>query len=542
MRLTLPFYCAALLLQGLYLPAGLAQTKLRDYAFGGSGSDFSTAALPTSNGGLLLAGSTFSPAGGDVSQPRFSSGIEADFWLVQTDAQGNKQWDKRFGGTGDDRLLTMLPTADGGYLLCGSSTSGASYDHTAPSRGANDYWVVKIDSRGTKLWDKSYGTSGGDMLTTAVAAPDGGFLLVGWTSSPDDPAPNGDRTEPLLGDSDAWLVKIDAAGTKQWDKRLGGLGYDYVYDAVSTSGGFLIGALPFVPGGDVSGVTHGGNDFWVAKVSDQGAKVWDRLYGGSGNDDLRTMLATPDGGVLVGGYSSSPVSGDKSVAAPAKTSWLLKLDAQGTKQWDNVYNTGTAWTEDDYLSTLALNPLGGYLLAGITAAGPTYGTADTDIWMAAIGMGGDLSWSRVYSGLDHDSPASIVPAPNGSVRLACSTPSGIGRDKTVSSRGGNDFWVLEIGSPALGVRPTQQASFSAALFPNPASATDYVTLEVTGLPDSTPVQVTVLNSVGQVLQTLTLTERPTGRRPLDVSRLPAGVYTVRLQTAQGTVNTQLLKH
>jgi hypothetical protein len=187
-----------------WLPVA-AQSRLTDTTYGGNGLETCAGSLATADGGFLLGGSTQSSPSGEVSQasPAPTSSPTIDYWIVKTDAQGRKLWDKRYGGAGDDRLVKLVATADGGFLLCGWSTSEAGFDKTEPSRGQNDYWVVKVDAQGTKQWDKRFGTLDSDFLVTAVAAADGGCLLVGWTGSGPETAaktaPNGDRTEPLVG-------------------------------------------------------------------------------------------------------------------------------------------------------------------------------------------------------------------------------------------------------------------------------------------------------------------------------------------------------
>jgi hypothetical protein len=210
--------CSFLLAVSSWQPIA-AQTKTADYTLGGSGIETSAGVVPTADGGLMVGGSTFSAVSGEVTQPYYGSVANGDFWLVKLDAQGNKLWDKRFGGLNDDRMIKIIPVATGGFLLCGWSQSGIGYDKTEASRGVTDYWVVKVDDQGNKLWDKRFGSLDEDFLYTAVASPDGGCLLSGFTGTgpitATKTAPNGDRTEPILGVSDVWLVKIDAAGNKQ---------------------------------------------------------------------------------------------------------------------------------------------------------------------------------------------------------------------------------------------------------------------------------------------------------------------------------------
>ncbi|MGI4885616.1 MAG: T9SS type A sorting domain-containing protein [Janthinobacterium lividum] len=569
MNRPLRFLFAVLLLNGLGgAPPLAAQTKLADYTYGGTGFDGAAGGVPTADGGFLLGGSTYSGASGEVSGPGAGAG---DYWLLKTDARGRKLWDKRYGGPGDDRLTKLVAAGDGGYLLCGWSNSGVGADKTAPSRGGEDYWVVKVDAQGNKLWDKTFGSSGVDMPVAAVAAPDGGCLLVGSsgnTATAANLAPDGDRTEPLLGLGDVWVVKIDAQGAKQWDKRLGGPGSDYAYDAVAVpGGGFVVGALPFVagggggsaPGGDVTDAGRGGEDYWLIKLDARGAKVWDHLYGGTGSDNVRALLATPDGGILAAGLSYSPVSGDKTSAAAKaanKLFWVLKLDAQGTRAWDHVYGNGAPYGGGLPLQVqspvLQNNPRGGYFLGGNTGndavlddAGTIGGHGDVpyDFWLADLDASGQVREDHAFGGDRNDYLASILPLPTGGVLLVGSSASNSSRDKTADSRGDYDVWAVQVGAAVLSTgAPAGRPGVSVGLFPNPALQAA-ATLAVDGLQAQRSVQVAVLNHLGQVVQQWeVLVQQHAVRQPLDLSALAPGVYTVRVVAAEGTVLQRLVKN
>ncbi len=147
----------------------VAQTKLWDQTFGGNRTDNLQIIIQTADEGYLLGGSSLSDIGGDKSQ--ISRGKE-DYWVVKTDANGNKIWDKTFGGDEDDVLTDLVITPDG-YLLAGTSSSGISCDKTELSRGRLDYWVIKIDLAGNKLWDKRFGGDKDESLAAVLVTPDG---------------------------------------------------------------------------------------------------------------------------------------------------------------------------------------------------------------------------------------------------------------------------------------------------------------------------------------------------------------------------------
>jgi len=212
-------------------------------------------------------------------------------------------WDKRFGGSGYDKIDSVVATSDGGYLLAGRSISDPDGDKSEGTRGGYDYWAVKINAFGAKLWDKRFGGSGIDYCQSVIETSDGGYLLAGYSSSPAD----GDKSEASRGSSDYWAVKINASGTKLWDKRFGGSGTDECYAVVATSdGGYLLAGLSQSGAdGDKSEASRGSGDYWVVKINGSGTKIWDKRFGGSGYDELVNVITTPDGGYLLAGWTYS---------------------------------------------------------------------------------------------------------------------------------------------------------------------------------------------------------------------------------------------
>ena len=109
-----------------------------------------------------------------------------------------------------DRAYSAVSTSDGGYLLVGYSQSGAGGDKSQNSQGSNDYWAVKIDGNGNKVWDKTFGGTNVDYARSVVTTNDGGYVLVGLSLS----GTGGDKSQNSRGVWDYWAVKIDSNGNK----------------------------------------------------------------------------------------------------------------------------------------------------------------------------------------------------------------------------------------------------------------------------------------------------------------------------------------
>nr|QNO43843.1 hypothetical protein HEAIHDEL_00005 [Methanosarcinales archaeon ANME-2c ERB4] len=224
--------------------------------FGGSGRDVAYSVQQTSDGGYIIAGST-QPQGGYLLSTGFmnSLGIDfADVWLVKTDSNGNKQWDKTFGGNDWDAAESIQQTYDGGFILAGYTKSYGA--------GDPDFWLIKTYSNGNKQWDKTFGETDDDYAYSVQQTSDGGYILAGVTEPHSDaPAPLSESMSPCgAGGSDVWLVKTDSEGGKEWDKTFGGTDDDYASSVQQTSDG------GYVLAGYTKSYGAGGSDFWLIKL------------------------------------------------------------------------------------------------------------------------------------------------------------------------------------------------------------------------------------------------------------------------------------
>ena len=256
-----------------------------DRTYGGSGDDAATSLIQTTDGGYAVAGGTTSKGAGG-----------ADFWVIKLEVQGNEIWDRTYGGSGDDAALSLIQTTDGGYAVAGGTHSKGA--------GEMDFWVIKLEVQGKEVWDRTYGGSGDDSALSLIQTTDGGYAVAGDTRS------KGAR------DLDFWVIKLDVQGKEIWDRTYGGSGNDGATSLIQTTdGGYAVA-------GDTRSKGAGGVDFWVIKLDVQGKEVWDRTYGGSGDDGATSLIQTTDGGYAVAGYTHSKGAGGVDF-------WVIKLDEQG---------------------------------------------------------------------------------------------------------------------------------------------------------------------------------------------------------------------
>ncbi len=432
-------------------------------SLGGTADDILYSAQRTSDGGFVLGGSSASETNSFKSAPRYGGN---DFWVVRLDASGHKLWDASFGGSGNDVLYSLIQTADGGFLLAGYSNSGTSGNKTSPNLGAGDFWIVRLDATGKKLWDKSFGGTGEDGAYAVLQAGDGGFFCAGYSYS----AASGNKTSGNLGGSDFWVVRLDSSGNKLWDASFGGTDEDTCYSMVQTLDGgvVLAGSSSSSVSGNKTAANFGGTDFWVVRLDAGGNKLWDHSFGGTSDDGYTSvsLASTPDGGFVVGGDSFSGANGNKSSAGLGLDDfWVVRLDANGNALWDRTFGGAGS----DFLTSLLVLPQGGFLLAGGSSSGVSGNKSSpplgrVDYWVVRLDDSGNKLWDAAFGGSGNDGFYNVVATStsNGEFLIAGDSDSPISGNKTEPALGGTDFWVVKLGT----ARPT----LTALMPQNPATS------------------------------------------------------------------------
>ncbi len=286
-----------------------------DKGFGGEGYDDCNAAIQTSDLGYLLGGVTTSDVSGDITQatsddlslPWWFQNVRGDYWVLRTDENGDKLWEARFGGNKEDRLWGLEQTVEGGYILGGVSYSDAQGARTDTSRGHADYWIIKIDDLGNKEWDRAYGGDSTDILNVIIQTQDGGFMLGGWSLSSGWTASDstGEKSDTLRGDYDWWIVKTDPMGIIEWERSYGGNDTEQLADIVQKEDGtyLIAGGTDSTISGEVDSMSRGSRDFWLLHIDSDGNKLREYRYGGQDFDDLNRVIVTSDSGYVLAGSS-----------------------------------------------------------------------------------------------------------------------------------------------------------------------------------------------------------------------------------------------
>lgn len=368
-----------------------------------------------------------------------------DFWLIKTDMLGNVVWDKTLGGTSYDNVSAFINTPDGGYLVAGWSESGANGDKTEGKKGLSDYWVLKLDAARNIVWQNTIGSNATDDLYAADVTADGGYILAGYSNS----NASADKSENSIGSFDYWVVKLNASGNIVWENTIGGSGEDRCYAMTKClDGGYLLGGFSYSGvSGDKTAINYGSSDFWIVKIDDAGNVIWDRSYGGDGFEGLGSMIETPDGGFVLAGNSESGVSGVKTVPNYGEEdNWIIKTDDLGNIIWQN----GFGGNADDVIPVAGLyeTPEHDYIVAGYTASGNNGTKTEVafgsyDMYTVKINNNGRMSWENAVGGDFNDLSESAGPASDGGYILCGWSATGVNGDKTEASIG-NDIWIMKL--------------------------------------------------------------------------------------------------
>lgn len=300
---------------------------------GGAGNEYIDNVVQTSDGGYILAGSSDSYRSGEKSED--SRGF-FDYWVVKLDKNGNVQWDKTIGGSDYEFLSGVELTTDGGVVLAGFSQSSISGEKTENSRGGYDYWIVKLNKEGRIQWDKTIGGDGGDFGRGIQQSDDGGYVMSGISNS----NISGEKTDYNRGFFDYWVIKLDKDGKFKKDKTIGGYGDDNeVWCLEKTSdGGYIFGgnSNSYISG-EKTEDSRGDYDYWVVKLDKDINIQWDKTIGGYGYEDLFSIKEIQNNHYVLGGYSWSDVGGDKTDPSKgAADYWIVWLNGAGQQETKNV--------------------------------------------------------------------------------------------------------------------------------------------------------------------------------------------------------------
>ena len=332
--------------------------------FGESGYDYARSVKQTTDGGYIVAGYTTS----------FGAGYY-DVYVLKLNSDGSLAWQKTFGGNGDDEAYSVQETTDGGYIVAGYTTSFGA--------GGYDVYILKLNSNGTLIWQKTFGGGLDDKAYSIQKTADGGYIVAGGTSPFE------------AGGYDVYILKLNSDGSLAWEKTFGG-GLAYSVQE-TTDGGYIVAGYKRVSGA-------GYKDVYVLKLNSDGSLAWEKTFGGG---LAYSIQQTTDRGYIVAGCTTSFGAGSFSV---------LKLDPNGGLQWQKTFG-GDAYGE---AYSIQQTPDGRYIVAGCTTS---FGAGYEDVYVLKLNSDGSLTWQKTFGGSNYDEAYAVELTADGGYIVAGYTRS-----------------------------------------------------------------------------------------------------------------------
>jgi hypothetical protein len=435
--------------------------------YGGFKDEYSHSVRQTDDGGYILCGFTSTQSSGSK-----------DVYVVKTDAYGNVEWDRTYGGPGADHGYCITKTNDGGYIICAESTSF----------GNRSAYLIRIDSTGDTLWTNHY-PGNNYSLARCVLETDNGFIVCGSTGYTG-------VTE------DVFLFKTDEYGNLQWSRTYGGLGNDWSYAMSHTSdGGYIIC-------GGTNSFGANNSDIYIIKTNSSGDTTWTRSIGGIGYSAGYSVVQTTSGNFILG--ATTTVFG-----AVGYDILIVKLDGNGEIIWTSTI---------DYLA----NEHGGHISLTsdncIIGSGRTSSpTMKSDIVVFKMDMNGEALWLNTYGGDEHEVSYGVLETSDlGFIITGYTTSYGAGAADMYLIKTDPDGLLTSVYEPELQVNDFM-------IYPNPC--VNYFHLK--GFEEITELEI--IDFLGRS-QPFRLSSSDKGGIMVDVSNMQKGSYVARITHSETTTN------
>lgn len=369
---------------------------------GGGNYEYYTKAFETENGHYLIVGYSDS----NEIDGMTTNGHNNDFYLFEIDANGEIIWQKVIGGLMDDALYSAQKTAEGNYLLLGT-TNSLEIDGIL-NTGLYSYYVVKIDSEGDIIWHTIVGDEYFEFSKSACLADDKGVLITGYHKQ---------IAYGLYDPYDYYAIKLDYEGEVEWQRKMGGSGDDKVVDTVQTKDGsyLLVGSSTST---DIAGAEmHGVQDIYVVKLNRNGDIQWHKMIGGSSLETPIAVYASDDGGSYIIGQSQS-IDLEGTVNNGAEDVYILKLSSDGEIIWQKLFGGNIG----DIPIVSQRTADGGFVVGGHSNSNnfdePYPNVFDRDYYVLKVSKTGEMQWQHKYGGLGHENFKSIKQTIDGGFLLS----------------------------------------------------------------------------------------------------------------------------
>jgi len=404
--------------------------------FGGSNDDIAQGVIETNDGGYAVIGLTKS-IDGDITDKLIE---ENDFWVLKLNSDGVVEWQKTYGGSGDDQGRAIIQTNDGGYAITGPSKSDDG--DGSNNEGQHDHWIVKLDNQGTIQWERSFGFAGHDHSRSIIQTNDGGFFIGGYLDVDASGGSGNETVSTKHGVGEFWAQKLDPNGNLEWRRYFGGTNNDRIFNVLQAHDGnyLLVGASESTDFDIKNG--NGSYDFWVIKIDTKGTMLWEKSYGGSGIDQGRAAIKTNDGNYIIVGAAISS-DGNISNSKGNSDAWVIKIDENGTMLWEKSF--GGSGFDAAFAIDNGKGIFSSYVIAGNSKSSDgdtSKNNGENDFWVIKIDNSGKLLFEKSLGGSGLDFAHGVIETSDQKIVVVGETESS---DMDVAANHGKkDIWIAKI--------------------------------------------------------------------------------------------------
>jgi len=318
----------------------------------------------------------------------------SDLWAIKTNSRGVMEWEKKFGGENNDVGYDVIATSDGSFLLVGYSWSFGN---------AQQVYVIKVNANGTKIWEKTFGGSMWDVGNAVVELVGGGYLIAGYSNSPGISS----------GNTDIYLLKIDANGKMIWQKAYGNQAFpnhEWAYDLLETVDEeiLIVGARDRYDQGSINGLIYrlnkDGNLIWEKEIMDD-SQTSETIYSISESIDGTYYLCT-----AINSTKSPDIYKPK----------IIKMGGSGNIDWHRILQSNSKYYHQ-FRATASGQ--GDVVIAGSSFQKLATGHKE-DAFMTKLDRSGNILWNHAYGSADEDDWGwSVFETPKSNLVLVGSTKS-----------------------------------------------------------------------------------------------------------------------
>jgi hypothetical protein len=517
------------------------------------GEDLGKSCITDASGNVYMVGYTSAAAGSNLlatsgahqslhaGGPTSGGSGSFDAYLVKFNSSGVRQWATYYGGSGNDFGFSCATDASGNVFMIGitSSTSGIA-TAGAHETAVNNGFLVKFNSSGVRQWGTYFGGNGKHCTTDAS----GNIYIVGGTDLTLGIATAGAHQTMLSGSGDAFLVKFNSSGVKQWGTYFGGISADDGNSCtIDALGNIYMTGATFSSSGIATAGAHqtanaGYTDAFLVKFNSSGVMQWGTYYGGVGPDDGFSCTTDASGNVYMTGQAqqqmaasgiATPGSHQSAYGGGYNDAFLVKFDSNGVRQWGTYYGGSLG----DSGNSCTIDAFGNIYMTGWTQSSTGIATAGAfkivisgpnDVYLVKFNSSGVRQSGTYYGGGDIDIASSCATDASGNIYMTGHTQSnsGIatpGAHQTVDGGVGNsynDAFLVKFNGISVGINETvNEKSFT--VYPNPTQST--VNLKADG--KLIGAVYTIYDNTGNVVLSGTINTENTS---IELGNLSAGIY------------------